>query len=84
MKGKSTVDSLRHIVQDLPVPALKAVKAEMAAIRSEMTVGFESVRTEMRLRDEQSQAIQALSDKLGYAIDIQARLAVLEDRVPRA
>jgi len=33
MKAKSTVDSLREIVQDLLVPALKALKVEMASIR---------------------------------------------------
>jgi hypothetical protein len=58
---------------------------EMASLRGEMATGFEAVRTEMRLRDEkQSQAIQALSDKLGYAIDIRERLAVLEDRSARS
>jgi hypothetical protein len=85
MKAKSTVDSLREIVQDLPVPELKALKVEMASIRGEMAIGFDAIRTEMRLRDEkQSQAIQALSDKLACAIDIRERLAVLEERSNRS
>jgi len=67
------------------VPELKALKTEVASVRSEMAMGFDSVRTEMRLRDEkQSQAIQALSDKLAFAIDIRERLAVLEDRSARS
>jgi hypothetical protein len=99
MKAKGTVESLREIVQDLLVPELKSIKVsvdslhnemaslrgEMGSIRSELSTGLEAVRTEMRLRDEkQSQAIQALSDKLGYAIDIRERLAVLEDRSTRS
>jgi hypothetical protein len=85
IKPRNAVESLRDIVQDLLVPELKALKVEMSAIRGEMTMGFESIRTEMRLRDEkQSQATQALSDKLAYAIDIRERLAVLEDRSARS
>ena len=77
MKVKSNVESLREIDQDLLVPELKALKVEMA-------VGFDSIRTEMRLRDEkQTQAIEALSDKLNYAIDIRERLASVEARLPR-
>jgi hypothetical protein len=50
-----------------------------------MAIGFDAIRTEMRLRDEkQSQAIQALSYKLAYAIDIRERLAVLEERSNRS
>ena len=92
MKTKRTVESLRKIAHDLLVQELKALKVEMAsihgeiaAVRNEMALGFDSVRTEMRLRDEkQSQAIQALSDKLAYAIDIREHLAVLEDRSARS
>lgn len=76
-KAKSSIDSLREIIQDFLVPELKALKVEMA-------VGFDSIRTEMRLRDEkQTQAIEALSDKLNYAIDIRERLASVEARLPR-
>jgi hypothetical protein len=76
-KAKSSIDSLRKIIQDFLVPELKALKVEMA-------VGFDSIRTEMRLRDEkQTQAIEALSDKLSYAIDIRERLASVEARLPR-
>ena len=91
MKAKNTVESLRDIVQDLLVPDMKALKVgmdslhtEVASLRNEMHLSADSLRTEIRLRDEkQSQAIQALSDKLGYAIDIRERLAVLEDRGKR-
>jgi hypothetical protein len=73
MKPKNAVESLREIVQDLLVPELKAIKATM-----------EGIRIEMQLRDEkQTQAIQALSDKLSYAIDIRERLASVEARLPR-
>jgi hypothetical protein len=95
MKAKSAVESLRDIVQDLLVPDMKAIrveveshrretKAEFDSVRNEMKISFDSIRTELRLRDEkQSQAIQALSDKIGYALDIRERLAVLEDRGKR-
>jgi len=84
MKAKSTVESLREIVQDLLVPELKALKVEMASLRGDLVTGLDAVRIEMRLRDEkQSQAIQALSDKLSYAIDIRERLASVEARLPR-
>jgi hypothetical protein len=76
MKVTSSVESLREIVQDLLVPELKAVKAEMTSIygeittvRSEMSAGFEAVRIEMRLRDEkQTQAIRHLDENLTEAI----------------
>jgi hypothetical protein len=64
MKMKSSVESLREIVQDLLVPELKAVKAEISSMRNEMTTGLDAVRTEMRLRDEkQTQALQYLDEK---------------------
>lgn len=54
------------------------------SLRNEMSVSIDSLRNEMRLRDEkQTIANQALSDKIGYAIDIRERLAVLEDRDKR-
>jgi hypothetical protein len=85
IKPRNAVESLREVVQDLLVPELKALKVEMSSTRAEMTMGFESIKTEMRLRDEkQSQATQVLSDKLAYAIDIRERLAVLEDRSARS
>lgn len=56
MKVKSSVESLREVVQDLLVPELKALKAEMSSgrnqmssIRSEMSMGFDAVRTEMSM-----------------------------------
>jgi hypothetical protein len=95
MKPKNAVESLREIVQDLLVPELKAIKVDIESLRSELKSSTENLRieikssnealrNEMKLRDEkQGQAIQNLSDKLGYAIDIRERLAVLEDRMPR-
>jgi len=65
IKPKNAVESLREIVQDLLVPELKAIKASM-----------EGLRSEMQLRDEkQTQALQHLSEKLDFAIDIRERLA---------
>ena len=73
MKPKNAVESLREVVQDLLVPELKSVK-----------VSIDGLRSEMQLRDEkQTQAIQHLSEKLDYAIDIRERLAALEARLPR-
>jgi hypothetical protein len=85
--AKNVVESLREIVQDLLVPELKAVKVsvdslhqEMGSLRNEMG----ALRSEMKVRDEkQSQAIQHLSEKLDFAIDIRERLASLEARMPR-
>jgi capsule polysaccharide export protein KpsE/RkpR len=85
---KVSIDSLHHELHS-EVAAIRgemtSLRGEMTSLRGEMATGFDAVRTEMRLRDEkQSQAIQALSDKLGYAIDIRERLAVLEDRSARS
>ena len=60
-------------------------RTSIDALRTESRSSVESLLSEMRLRDEkQAQAIQNLSDKLGYMMDVRERLAVLEDRVPRA
>ena len=73
IKPKNAVESLREIVQDLLVPELKAIKASM-----------EGLRSEMQLRDEkQTQALQHLSEKLDFAIDIRERLASVEAHLPR-
>jgi hypothetical protein len=54
MKTKSSIDSVREIVQDFLVPELKAVK-----------VSIDSIQNEMRLRDEnKSRAMQRLDEKL--------------------
>ena len=84
MKPKNAVDSLREVVQDFLVPELKAVKISIDSIHMELKISIDSLRTEMRLQDEkQTQAIQHLSEKLDYAIDIRERLAALEARSPR-
>ncbi len=45
---------------------------------------MDSMRTEMRVRDEKNdQAMRHLSEKLDFAIDIRERLASLEARMPR-
>jgi hypothetical protein len=68
MKVKSSVESLREIVQDLLVPELKALKVDTSSIRHEMTSSLDALRTEMRLRDEkQAQAIKHIDDKLTEA-----------------
>jgi hypothetical protein len=73
MKTKRSIDSVREIVQDFLVPELKAVK-----------VSIESLHNEMKLRDEkQTLAIQHLSEKLDFAVDVREHLASLEARVPR-
>ena len=85
IKAENAVESLRDVVQDLLVPELKAIRADLDSYRRETKLEIEGLRTEMRLRDEkQTQALQALSDKVGYALDIRERLAVLEDRAKRA
>ena len=106
LKAKNTVESLRDVVQDLLVPELKAIKAELQslrnemlagdqgiknelrasneAIRNELRAGDEAIKNELRLRDEkQAQAMEALSDKVGYMLNVRERLAVLEDRAKR-
>ena len=103
MKPKNAIESLRDVVQDLLVPELKAIKVELESLRMEMRLRDENqsraingLAEEMRLRDErqthtwktvsdaQNRAIQNLSDKLSVAIEARERLAVLEDRLPRA
>jgi hypothetical protein len=89
--GKNVVESFRDVVQDLLVPELKAVKVsveslhnEMGYLRSEVKTSIESLRQEMKLRDEMNaQVMRNLSEKLDFAIDIRERLATLEARLPR-
>ena len=95
IKPKNAVESIRDVVQDLLVPDLKAIKVELEsqrremhsgfdAVRTEMHSGFDAIRTEMKLRDEkQTQALHALSDKVGLMMEVRERLAVLEDRSKR-
>jgi hypothetical protein len=97
MKAKSTVESLRDIVQDLLVPDMKALKvglethrvetklqtdvvrSEVVSLRNEMNISLDSLRIEIRLRDEkQSQAIHAFSDKQAHATQ------ALSDRMDQA
>ena len=99
---KNVVESFRDVVQDLPVPELKAVKVsveslhnEMGCLRAEMKSSLDSLRTEMKLRDEKMEqlirsgddrnerALHVLSEKLDDSIEIRTRLANLEARLPR-
>ncbi len=52
MKPKNAVESLRDIVQDLLVPELKALKAEMDSQRRENQTQFEAIRTELKIRTD--------------------------------
>ena len=89
--AKNVVESLRDVVQDLLVPEFKALKVsvdalreDMHELRSDLKESADSLRQEMRLRDEMSaQALRNLSEKLDSAIDIRERLASLEARMPR-
>ena len=95
LKPKNAVESLRDIVQDLVVPELKALKAEMESQRRANHTQFEAIRTELKPRDDrQAEATQALrtemsirfeqlSDRIITALDLRERLAILEDRAKR-
>lgn len=99
MSDKNMVGSLREVVQDLLVPELKAVKVEIAALRGDMKLTSDNLRTEMKssqeaLREEirirleasdryTEQLIRALSDKLEFTIEVRERLASIEARMPR-
>lgn len=89
--ARNVVESLREVVQDLLVPEFKALKVPVDALRGDMQdlrsglkESADSLRTEMKLRDErQDQAMRHLADKLDFAIDIRERIASLEARMPR-
>jgi hypothetical protein len=82
--AKNMIESLREVVQDLLVPELKAVKTSVDALRSEMVLRDDRLEQVVKLGlEKQSQAIQHLSEKLDFAIDIRERLASLEARMPR-
>ena len=81
---RTFVDSLREVMQDLLVPELKSVKTSIDALRSEIVLRDEKLEQAMRLGFENNAAaIQRLSEKLDFAIDIRERLASLEARMPR-
>ncbi len=89
--AKNVVESLREIVQDLLVPEFKALKVSVDALRGDMhdmrsglKESLDSLRTEMKLRDErQDQAMRHLAERPDFAIDVRERLASLEARMPR-
>ena len=103
LKPKNAMESLRDLVQDLLVPELKALKAELESQRRENQTQFEGIRTEFKItadalsadteslrvemrprNDRQTQALQAVSDKIGTLMEVRKRLAVLDDRAKRA
>jgi hypothetical protein len=75
--------------------SVDAMKTEMQLRDEKLEGSIEAVRTEMRLRSESlhtelqtstttlSASLQALSQRLDFAIDIRERLVTLEARVPR-
>jgi hypothetical protein len=89
--AKNIVESFREVVQDLLVPELRAIKvlaetahADSRQLRSDLKESLDSLRNEMRIRDErQSEGIRGLAKQLDFAIDIRERLASLEARMPR-
>jgi hypothetical protein len=89
--AKNVVESLREVVQDRLVPEFKALKFSVDALRGDMQgmrsgskESADSLRTEMKLRDDrQDQAMRLLAERLDFAIDIRERVASLEARMPR-
>lgn len=71
-----TVGGMRELIQDLVTPDLKATKASVEALQSElrlrtdslsqeMKIRFESLQEELRLRDSiQSKSMQQLTDAI--------------------
>jgi hypothetical protein len=60
------------------------MKTSLDSLRSEMKVRDEKMEHIVRLGDEKNeQAIRNLSERLDSAIDIRERLASLEARLPR-
>ena len=49
LKPKNAVESLRDIAQDLLVPELKAIKAELDSQRPENQTHFAAMRTELKI-----------------------------------
>ncbi len=79
------IDALRDEVRSSSDTLRSEMRSSNEALRSEMRSSNEALRTEMRVRDEkQSIALQAIADKLGTILEVRERLAVLEDRLPRA
>ncbi len=83
-ENRSELDSLHTEVRSGDEATRNELRAGYEALRNELRAGDEAIRTELRLRDEkQAQAIEALSDKVGYMLHVRERLAVLEDRAKR-
>ena len=63
----------------------EAISTELKVTTDALRADTEALRVEMRLRDEkQSQALGAISDKMGTLMEVRERLAVLEAGARRA
>ena len=61
------------------------VRSELKTTAEALRADTEALRVELRIRDErQTQAMQALSDKMGTLMEVRERLAVLEAGAKRA
>ena len=88
MSETNIVESLRGIVQDLLVPEVKEIKAEIAALRTDKEFSNNALRTKLTLRLEASDRhteplIRALFDKLDFTTEVRERLASNEARMAR-
>ena len=62
-----------------------AISTEVKVTTDGLRAETEALRVETRLRDDkQSQALQAISDKMGTLLEVRERLAVLEAGAKRA
>ncbi len=78
---KVELDSQRRETQTRFDSLHTELKVTTGALRAET----EALRVELRLRDDkQSQALQAISDKMGTLMEVRERLAVLEAGARRA
>jgi hypothetical protein len=92
MKVKSSVDSVREMVQDFSVPELKAIKATMDGMRIEMQLRDEKQTQAIKHLDEKitesnrhlSENIKQLSDKFDSSVEFRERLAALEAKSARS
>lgn len=91
IKGMSTVEDVRKIIQDFLAPELRTISARLEGLEKVMSVKFESVDVKLGALDERlagvdtkvgvkldslSRQIQGIDEKL----DIDRRLTKLESR----
>jgi hypothetical protein len=79
--AKNFVDSAREIVQDLLVPELKAIRVEVASLRTEMELRDQRTLEAIRnLEVRMVESFKHLSEKTDLAINVREGLAALEAR----